>query len=1259
MSSINYDYIIIGSGSAGSALASVLATKGKTLLIERGANHTSYPQSAYRQGWPQIVSLALESIRNEGSGHWTGTANILGGGSALNSAVCWRGERKIFTELGFDLEKVQESFEFLEDRICLQTEDTEVIQEIENAWSELGFHLVTNSTHGLASWNEDHDGDGAVPTIQRARSLAPISKKRMPSSALYELAFNENESSILAQGNLTVFLLTKAKKILFNDAKDAIGVEVASPAGEFPLYVRANGKVFLSAGVYESPKLLMLSGIGPRDTLNEFGIPIVYENNEVGKNLIDRKAASLLFPLGKSLGGDDTLMSDVAAIGEKYWSSVSHKYSIPWGSAAIGCINCAPENRTKSCFEQLLSALLFYGSGMSSVSLPIYVAQRYPKTRGFVSLASLDYNVPPTVHDGWTMDLSNLSSDARHDFDELKEGVFELILNTLQNSSMLESLGFSSNLTGAFSQDLMEILSASSNSYSASQSLLDKCTYSELFRQGAECDSWDSCFPTTPTLSKDPIEIEKSIFDLLASYQHGSGTCKVGTVVEKGTLAVKGVKGLYVSDLSVVAGPVDIHPMMTAMTIGLMVGNNVDSVPLEDYDAFPITLSIFFITLVVSLLLFWLVKRIQKRNEETEDETSSAPRFTGRASISSIFTSMRAIPKSALERTIVSSIKEGIEEDEEYIEKSPATTALMSWTDVSCTYESGRGEKKKSVTTLSKNFGSMNEGEVTAIMGPSGAAKSTLLDILSGRKSIGMVRGNFSLFGREYNVTENGLAQLSAEIQGNSVYIPQQEYFYPTQTCAEAIQFQANMKFGRGEENARRKLVHSCLSIVGLPPKTFTTRIIGGELAGGITIRGLSGGERKRLALACMLALKPKMMFIDELTSGLDSENSYLIMKLLKDLSRRKQVASMVIIHQPDPETFALFDNLILLSKGRCVFSGNMLEIDSFYERNYDEAVPADGYLAGDLIKKASAYDGEHPDDYKGVPLEVFHTKTLFSTTYNPGKSWKLYTVFNRNLSNQYIRNVTNATSRFASYVGLAAVIGAIFWQVGKPDEANNLSYDDAPLIIGSSIFLLNVAYLLPFATIPVFVSDKKFLAAESSLGLYPSWMYGVSQIFLEFVFLSLTMTAVTIVAFYMCAMGNPTMPEWSSFLTVLSTLIMSGLVGSSMVLMTTIWLPTQDLAFLSSSTLVTISLALSGAFLPFANMPALPNALQWISPVKYSFQALVTAQITGTGAERVLYVGELNTPSTVSENLAVLCGLFIGFSILIAIGMARVKEIR
>ncbi len=74
------------------------------------------------------------------------------------------------------------------------------------------------------------------------------------------------------------------------------------------------------------------------------------------------------------------------------------------------------------------------------------------------------------------------------------------------------------------------------------------------------------------------------------------------------------------------------------------------------------------------------------------------------------------------------------------------------------------------------------------------------------------------------------------------------------------------MKFGKASHNERTILTRACLDAVGLEAETYASRKIGGELAGGVMVRGLSGGERKRLALASVLALKPKMLFIDELT---------------------------------------------------------------------------------------------------------------------------------------------------------------------------------------------------------------------------------------------------------------------------------------------------------------------------------------------------------------------------------------------------------
>ena len=275
-----FDYIVVGSGASGGVLAAALAAKGPTLLVERGPNNTAYPQSAVPQGWPQISVIAAEAQRAHDSGMWTLVPAVLGGGSALNGAVCWRGEVAAFEALGFSLRETAAAFESIEAAPCAQpAATTEYTESFAASWAAAGLGelerlssgVLDEVATGLASWAAKPLG------VQQARSIYRDGV-RQPTDTL----FTDANTSSGVRTNLTVLLGTRVRRILF-DGTRAAGVEaVVAGFGKLTLRTRRGGEVLLSAGAFETPKLLMLSGVGPATELNTHGIPIVAENEGVG-----------------------------------------------------------------------------------------------------------------------------------------------------------------------------------------------------------------------------------------------------------------------------------------------------------------------------------------------------------------------------------------------------------------------------------------------------------------------------------------------------------------------------------------------------------------------------------------------------------------------------------------------------------------------------------------------------------------------------------------------------------------------------------------------------------------------------------------------------------------------------------------------------------------------------------------------------------------------------------------------------------------
>lgn len=220
---------------------------------------------------------------------------------------------------------------------------------------------------------------------------------------------------------------------------------------------------------------------------------------------------------------------------------------------------------------------------------------------------------------------------------------------------------------------------------------------------------------------------------------------------------------------------------------------------------------------------------------------------------------------------------------------------------------------------LNNAFGIVNPRECLAIMGGSGAGKTTLLDILAGKNKNGKVSGQIHV---------NGNVLLSKDYKKIIGFVDQEDHLIPTLTVYETVLNSALLRLPRTmplrAKETRVVEVLNELRIYGIKD-----RVIGSDYK-----RGISGGEKRRVSIACELVTSPSILFLDEPTSGLDSYNARNVVECLVKLSRDYDRTIVFTIHQPRSNIVSLFDKLVLLSEGDLVYSGYMIKCNDFFGRN-------------------------------------------------------------------------------------------------------------------------------------------------------------------------------------------------------------------------------------------------------------------------------------------------------------------------------------
>jgi ABC-type multidrug transport system ATPase subunit len=197
-------------------------------------------------------------------------------------------------------------------------------------------------------------------------------------------------------------------------------------------------------------------------------------------------------------------------------------------------------------------------------------------------------------------------------------------------------------------------------------------------------------------------------------------------------------------------------------------------------------------------------------------------------------------------------------------------------------------------------------GTLTAILGASGSGKTSLLNSMSHRFSEKQLQTSGTIF-------YNGDDRLSSV---RSTYVMQHDVLLPTLTVRETLQYAAELRLLPPTSAEERKvIVEEVLLELGLK-ECADTRI------GNSDHKGCSGGEKRRTSLAVQLLANPSVLFLDEVTTGLDATTALQLVATLKQLARQGRTI-VVTLHQPRSQMWDLFDNILLLSGGSLVYGGS------------------------------------------------------------------------------------------------------------------------------------------------------------------------------------------------------------------------------------------------------------------------------------------------------------------------------------------------
>ncbi|KAL6271321.1 hypothetical protein ACE6H2_028232 [Prunus campanulata] len=574
--------------------------------------------------------------------------------------------------------------------------------------------------------------------------------------------------------------------------------------------------------------------------------------------------------------------------------------------------------------------------------------------------------------------------------------------------------------------------------------------------------------------------------------------------------------------------------------------------------------------------------------------------------------------------------------------------------DIPQSMKNSKGVVEDKLVLLKCVSGAFRPGVLTALMGVTGAGKTTLMDVLAGRKTRGYTEGNISVSG--YPKKQDSFARISGYCEQNDIHSP---YV----TVYESLMYSAWLRLSTEISSGTRKMfIDEVMRLVELNPLRQALVGLPGE-------SGLSTEQRKRLTIAVELVANPSVIFMDEPTSGLDARAAAIVMRAVRNIVDTGRTI-VCTIHQPSIDIFESFDELFLMKQGGQEIYVGPLGRHSCHLIKYFEGIEGvskikDGYnpatwmLEVTTSAKETALGIDFADVYRSSEIYRRNKSLIEELSTPPPGSKDLYfpTQYPQSFFTQYMAclwkqhwsywlNPEYNAIRFIYTTVVALLLGTMFWNLGtkmtKPQELFNA--------IGSmyaSVLFLGIQNAMTVQ--PIVAVERTVFYREQAAGMYSALAYAYAQVTIEVLYVFAQAVIYGVLVYAMIGF------EWTvaKFFWYLFFMFFTCLYFTFYGMMGVALTPNQHVAAITCNAFYALWNLFSGFIIPRTRIPIWWRWYYWASPMAWTLYGLTASQFGDIQAK-------LNTGETVQEFLrnyfgfeqefvVVAAAVVVGFTLLFA----------